>query len=162
MADSEIVDGDATVHHERRARDPSGLVARQEDPRVHYVLRRAEAAEGDAIQTLVALRLAGPERAQQRRLDGAGADGVGAHAPSAILHRQRARQRYDGAFARRIGILRHRAANERYERRDVDHRTAARLQQLWDAVLAAEEDALEVHVQHALIGLLAGLLHRGV
>ena len=57
------------------------------------------------------------------------------------------------AFRGRVGDLRGGRADDRDERGDVDHRAAAALEQVRDAVLAAEEDALRVDVLHALPGL---------
>src|SRR5262249_44277016 len=59
-------------------------------------------------------------------------------------------------------VLWHGAAENRYERRDVDNRAAARLEQLRDAVLAAQKHTLEVDIEYARERLLAGLLDRGI
>src|SRR5439155_1030108 len=53
-------------------------------------------------------------------------------------------------------------ADDRDERRDVDHRAAAALAQVGDAVLAAEEDALRVDGLDAVPGLDRRVEDRGV
>ena len=99
---------------------------------------------------------------QQRRLDRPGAERVDAHALPGELHRELAAHRQHGALRRRVGDLRGRRAEERDERRDVDHRAAAALEQVRDAVLAAEEDALGVDGLHAVPGVDRGVEDRGV
>ena len=66
------------------------------------------------------------------------------------LHGELAAHREHRALRRRVRDLRRRGTDHRRERRDVDHRAAATLEQVRDAVLAAEEDALRVDVLHAL------------
>ena len=58
--------------------------------------------------------------------------------------------RQDRTLGCRVRDLRRCGAHERHERRDVDHRAAPALEQVRDPVLAAEEDALRVHVLDAL------------
>jgi len=64
-----------------------------------------------------------------------------AHALPRELDAQLLAHREHGALRRGVGDLRRRRADERDERRDVDHGAAAALEQIGDAVLAAEEDA---------------------
>ena len=66
------------------------------------------------------------------------------------LHGELAAHREHRALRRRVRDLRRRRAEDRDERRDVDHRAAAPLEQVRDPVLAAEEDALRVHGLHAV------------
>ena len=61
-----------------------------------------------------------------------------------------------------VGDLRDGRAHHRDERGGVDHRAAAGLEQVRDAVLAAEEDAAQVDVLDPLPGLERGVEHRGV
>ena len=108
------------------------------------------------------LRVVGVELAQQRRVDRAGAERVDAHAAARELDPELARQRQHAALRRRVGDLRRRRAHHRHERGGVDHRAAAGLQQVRDAVLAAEEDRLQVDVLHPLPRLLGGVEDGGV
>ena len=80
------------------------------------------------------------------------------------LDAELARERQHAALRRGVGDLRGRGAHHRDERGGVDHRAAGRVvgEQMRDAVLAAEEHALEVDVLDALPGLERGVEHRRV
>ena len=95
-------------------------------------------------------RVVAEDREQERRLDRPGAERVHAHALARELDAELARHREHRALRRRVRDLRGRGAEDRDERGDVDHRAAAALEQVRDPVLAAEEDALRVHVLDAL------------
>ena len=99
---------------------------------------------------------------QERRLDGAWAERVHAHALTGELHPQLPRQREHRALRGRIGDLRRGGAEDGDEARDVDHRAAAPLQQVRDPVLAAEEDAARVDGLHAIPRLGRGVQDRRV
>src|ERR671926_532537 len=92
-------------------------------------------------------------RAKRRRVHRPRAERVDADAAPGELDAQLAREGEHPALRRRVGDLRRRRAEHRDERRGVDHRAAACLEQVRDAVLAAQEHALEVDVLHALPGL---------
>src|SRR3990170_459428 len=143
-AASEVVHADPAVHDKRGAGCPGRLVGGEVERRVDDVLRAAEAAERDAAEPLEAFLFVGEQRLQHGRQDGPGTDGVGPNVVRAELHGERAREREHGALARRVRVLGYRAPQQRDERGDVDDRAAAGLDQLRHAVLAAEEDALQV------------------
>ena len=90
------------------------------------------------------------DREQERRLHRPRAERVDAHALARELHAELLRHREHGALRGGVGDLRRRGTEDRDERRDVDHRAAAPLEQVRDPVLAAEEDALRVDVLDAL------------
>src|SRR2546422_4142332 len=85
------------------------------------------------------------------------ADRVGANSLASVLNSERAREREHAALAGCVRVLRDGAAHERDEGGDIDHGAAARFDQLRDPVLAAEKDALQVDVDHALEDALVGL-----
>ena len=99
---------------------------------------------------------------EQRRVDRAGAQRVGADPAPRVLDRDLARHREHAALARRVGDLRGRRAHHRHEGRGVDDRAAARAQQRRDPVLAAEEDALQVHAHHLVEDVLGRVDRRAV
>jgi hypothetical protein len=98
-------------------------------------------------------RIAAVDREQQRRLDWARTERVHTDVLARELYGELSRHRQDGALRGRIGDLRGRGAEDGDERGDVDDRAAAALDQPREAVPAAEEDALRVHVLDALPGL---------
>ena len=108
------------------------------------------------------LGVLGEELAQQRRLDRAGAERVDAHAAARELDAELACQRQHAALRGGVGDLRGRGAHHGDERRRVDDRATAALEQVRDAVLAAQEDRLEVDVLHPLPCLQRRFEHRRV
>src|SRR6185369_11956003 len=81
---------------------------------------------------------------EERRLHRAGAERVDADALAGELDGQLATHREDRSFGGRVGDLGGGGAEYGHERGDVDDRAAARLEEVRDAVLAAEVDALGV------------------
>jgi hypothetical protein len=84
------------------------------------------------------------------------------HAAAGELDAQLARQREHAALRRGVGDLRRGGTHHRDERRGVDDRAAPGVEQVWDAVLAAQEDAAQVDLLHALPDLERGVEHRAV
>src|SRR5437764_1331204 len=90
---------------------------------------------------------------------------VRAARPASVVHASRelprrlSRHRQHGAVRRGVRDLGRRRADECDEAGDVDHAAAAAALQMWDSVLAAEEDALRVDVLHAVPRLDARLEH---
>jgi hypothetical protein len=99
---------------------------------------------------------------QERRLDRPGAERVHADPLPRELHRELAAEREHGPLRRGVGDLRGRGADDRDEGGDVDDRAAAPLEQVGDAVLAAEEDAPRVHGLDAVPRLDGGVEDRRV
>ena len=107
-------------------------------------------------------RIVAQMREQERRLHRSRAERVDANALSGELHAELAAHREDGALRRGVRDLRGRCAEERDERGDVDDGAAAALEQVRDAVLAAEVDALRVHGLDAVPRVGLGLEDRRV
>ena len=152
------VDGEHGAGHERRGREV--------EHRAGDVLGRAEVA-GQRLQlgearadALVALRALAHRRRDQPGRDDVAADALAARSATAIA---RERPTMPG-LARGVGVRREVlvAADEAEHRRDVDDRAAAGRAQPRDRVLAAEEDALQVRVEHRVPRLLGALLDRAV
>ena len=95
--------------------------------------------------TLISPRVLVEDPHQQRRLHRPRAQRVHPHPLARELHRELAAHRKNRALRGRVSNLRGRRAEDRHERRHVDHRPASRLQQVGDAVLATEKDALGIH-----------------
>ncbi len=149
--------GQPAVDEERRPVHVGGLVAREEQRAVDDLARLREPAHRPVDPPPLERRGVVAEDAQQeRRLDRARAERVDADALPRELHRELAAHREHGALRGAVGDLRRRRAEDRHERRDVDHRAAAALEQVRDPVLAAEVDALRVHVLDAIPGVCLG------
>ena len=139
------------------------VVARQEERPAGDLLGLAEAAHRHVDQALARLLgVLGEQLLEQRRVHGPGAERVHAHAAVGELHPKLARERQHAALRGGVGDLRHRGAHDGDEGGDVDNGPAARLEQVRDAVLAAQEDRPQVHVLDPLPGLERGLDRRGV
>ena len=160
---SEVVDGDPAVDDERRAVRPARLVRGEIDGHVDDLLGLAEPPGRVACQAELLGRLVLDQPVhQQRRLHRARADRVGPDPLRPELDRQAPRQRQDRALRRSVGVLRHAAADQRDEARDVDDRPAARLDHRRDRELAAEEDAADVDGHHRIPGRDVGVDDRVV
>ena len=107
-------------------------------------------------------RVVAEDREEQWGLDGAGAEGVHADVLARELDRQLARHREDCPLRGGVGDLAGRGADERDEARHINHRAAAPLLQVRNAVLAAEEDSPRVHGLYAVPGLDARVQDGGV
>ena len=99
---------------------------------------------------------------EERRIDGAGTERVHADSPTGELDRDFPGERQDSSLGRRVRDLRGRRAHESHERRGVDDAAAAGAKERGDAVLAAEEDPLQVHAEHEVPRLLVGVEDRSV
>ena len=108
------------------------------------------------------LGIAREQLAQQRRVDRPRAQRVDAHATARELHAELSRKRQHAPLRGGVGDLRDRRPHHGDERGGVDHRAPARVEQMRDAVLAAQKDAAQVRVLDALPHLERGLEHRGV
>src|SRR5439155_11373381 len=102
----------------------------------------SEAAHRNPVEPDALLVLVFQQVAHQRGLDRPRTDRIAADTLRSELDRERFREGNDRALAGGIGILRYGAAHQSHEGGDVDDGTAARLDQLRDAVLAAEGQAL--------------------
>ena len=119
--------------------------AGEEQRRVGDLSRRREPAHRQVdAPPLVRGGVVGEQAHEQRRLHRPGAQRVDANALARELHRELATHREHRALRRCVPDLRRRGAHQRHERRDVDHRAATTLEQMGDAVLAAEEHAFGV------------------
>ena len=107
-------------------------------------------------------RRVGEQLFEERRLDRAGAEGVGSNALARVLHRDLARHREHAAFARCVRDLCCRRTHERDERRNVDDAAAAGLEHRRYACLAAEPHAFEVHVHDGVPRALGRVEHATV
>ena len=139
---------EAAVDDERLAAHERGIVGGQEDDGPRDLARLGDPAERYSALDLRAQRGGvggGVEIGlHERRVDVAGADRVAADPVGAVLHRRRARDPEHAALGGAVGGE-DAVADEREDRRDVDDRAAARRPHRPHGVLAAEEDALEVH-----------------
>ena len=88
--------------------------------------------------------------AVERRLDRPGRHAVDAHALLRVGHRALAGHRHHAALGRAVGDLRRGRADQRRHRGHVHDRAAAGRDHVRQAVLEAEEDAGQVHGQHAV------------
>ena len=155
--------GEAAVHEEGRAVHVRRLVAGEEERAVGDLLCLGQPAHRQVDEpTFERSRSLVEEPHEERRLHGAGAQRIDAHASARELDGELPAQGEDGALRGGVGDLRRRRAGEGHERGDVDDRAAAALEQMRDPVLAAEEDALRVDVLHALPRLDLRLEDRGV
>src|SRR4029077_699269 len=91
--------------------------------------------------TLGCSRIVAPDREQERSLHRPRAERVHSDVLLRELDTELSRHRQDGALRGRIRDLRGCCAEERHERGDVDDGATATLDQMRDAVLAAEVDA---------------------
>src|ERR687888_1191213 len=155
--------GEAAVDDEGRPVHVRRLVRGEEECGVRDLPRRREPSHREVhAPTLEGRRVLLEEAKQHRRLDRARAERVHPDPAARELNRELAGQREDGALRRRVGDLRRGRAHERDEGGDVDHRAAAALEQVRDAVFAAQEDALRVHVLYSRPGLGLGVEDRRV
>ena len=89
------------------------------------------------------VRRAGEGGVDERGVDGAGGDRVDAHAVGGVLDRQLPRDLGDRALGRAVGALR-REPDDARDRRDVDDRATAALDQVRQRLPAVDEDAAHV------------------
>ena len=150
------------VDREDGARHPRRLIRRQVERAVRDVLRRAEAAERMRLRE-AALAILGVDQAGDHRgVDAAGTDRIHAHAAPRVGDGHGPREGDDAALGRAVGVRAVAAADQAGGRRDVDDRAAARGDQGRDPELAAEEHALEVHVDDPIPAVLGELGHEVV
>src|ERR1700686_5362657 len=139
----------AAVDRERRAVDIARLVAGKKERCIGDLTGLREAPHRQVhAPALVGAWVCIEDPHQKRRLDGSGAECVDAHSLSGELHSKLTAHRQHGALRGGVRDLRGRRAHQGYERRDVDHRTAACFEQVRYAELAAQEHALRVHRVH--------------
>src|SRR4249919_48774 len=155
--------GEAAVHDEGRPVHERRLVGREEERGIDDLARLAETPCGPVhLATGKRSRVVAEDREEERRLDRAWAEGVHADPLTRELHAELLAHREHGPLRRRVRDLRGRRAQDGDEGSDVDHRPSSPLEQVRDPVLAAEEDALRVHVLNALPCLDARIEYRSV
>src|SRR3954454_18542365 len=142
---SEVGGGEAAVYEKAAGGDEGGVVAGEEEGGFGDLLGFAETAHRDVDEALGgAFGVLGEELLEEGGIDRAGAEGVDADAAAGELDAELAGEREDGALGGGVGALGDGCAHHGDEGGDVDHRAAARLEQVGNAVLAAEEDAAQV------------------
>ena len=128
-----------------------GVIAGEEECRRGDLLGLPEATHRDVDQAFRgAFGVLGEELLQQRRVDRARAERVDPNPAGGELDPELPREREHGPLRGGVGALGDGGTHHRHEGGDVDHRAAAGLEQVRDAVLAAEKDAAQVDVLDAL------------
>src|SRR3990172_705665 len=152
-SDHQVPAGDG----ELGAGDVGGLVAREEERRVHHVAGGPEAPQRDRGDRLLDPRRVDGAYGLHRGVGEPRVDAVGADPVRGELHGEVASERDHRALAGRVGVLRDGVSEQRRGRTDVDDGTAAGLDQLRNAVLADPDDAFQVDRHHAVQDGLVGL-----
>src|SRR5579875_618156 len=143
--------GEPAVDEERRRVHVGGLVGGEEQDGVRNLARLGEATHRDVHHAPLGLhRVGGVELAQERRVDRSRAERVDADAALGELDAELPREGEHAALGGGVGDLRGGGAHDRDERRGVDDRAAAAVEQVRDAVLAAQEDRAQVRGLHPL------------
>src|SRR4051812_4581305 len=145
--------GEAAVDGQHRASDVGGVVRSEVDAGAGYLLHGAQALErlgADDAAVLVGRVAGGVQDAfQPGRVDRAGGDAVDADVAVGEVHRQRAGEGDHPALGGAVGRLPG-DADQPGDGGGVNDGAAALGQHGAQAVLAAQEDTLEVHVQHVI------------
>src|SRR5918998_2309898 len=158
-----VCPGEAAVNQEGGGRDVRGLVRGEEEGAVGDLGSLREPAHRQVDEpSLGLLRVLGEELLQERRVHGARAQRVCPHPLPGELHAELAAHGEHTALGGGVGDLGGRGPHHRDEGSRVDDRATAALQEVRDAVLAAEVDRLQVHVLDPLPGVQLRLQDRVV